>query len=355
VSGNFAPAASAVQARLESSSGFSFVQMNDAGTNFFVPSAPYESAGVAAPGTSDMVAFTLRGSRVLRLSKPVDGLYVALVSVNRNTLSFDHDFDIVSQTSAPAVGGSTTCGFFGCGQFVKHVVRAADGSTRYELEGFSGEPHGVIRFRGVLSTLSWSDAADEHWSGLTVGIPVGAASSVPATPSSPAVPAPAPVPAPASELIVNGGFENPSLRYGTWSSFGSIVGWNLSFGSAIEVQNHAAGSPVEGDQFVELDSNTSSGIYQDVATVAGARYELTFRYSPRPGVEENNNAIEVWIDGDCVATVSANGRNASDTSWARIVLPVRATTARTRVEFRDAGVSDGLGGYIDAVSFKAAY
>lgn len=168
-----------------------------------------------------------------------------------------------------------------------------------------------------------------------------------------AAPAPAPRPAPSSELIVNGDFENPALSYGSWSQFPSIQGWKLSFGHSIEVQNHAAGSPVQGDQFVELDSNGSSGIYQEVATVPGARYELNFRYSPRPGVEESNNAIEVWIDGDRLATVSSNGADLRDTSWARIVLPVHASGRQLRVEFRDAGTSDSYGGYIDAVSLKA--
>lgn len=347
VDGDFSPAASFVRASLDSASGYSFVQLNNAGTNFFSPSAPYESTGVAAPSTSDMVAFNLHGERVLRLSQPVDGLYMALVSLNGNVLSFDHDFDIVSQTGSPAVGGPSTCGYYGCGQFQKRVVRTPDGAVHYELDAVSGEPHGVIRFNGRLDSLVWSQSVDENWSGMTLGIP-GERAAAPA-------PAPAPVPAPASELIVNGDFENPALSYGSWSQFPSIQGWKLSFGHSIEVQNHAAGSPVQGDQFVELDSDGSSGIYQDVATVAGARYELNFRYSPRPGVEESNNAIEVWIDGDRLATVSSNGRDIRDTSWARIVLPVRASGRQMRVEFRDAGTSDSYGGYIDAVSVKLAH
>jgi len=345
VDGDFSPAASFVRASLDSASGYSFVQLNNAGTNFFSPSAPYESTGVAAPSTSDMVAFNLHGERVLRLSQPVDGLYMALVSLNGNVLSFDHDFQIVSQTGSPAVGGPSTCGYFGCGQFQKRVVRTPDGAVHYELDAVCGEPHGVIRFNGRLDSLAWTQSVDENWSGMTLGIPGERA----------AAPAPAPVPAPASELIVNGDFENPALSYGSWSQFPSIQGWKLSFGHSIEVQNHAAGSPVQGDQFVELDSDGSSGIYQDVASVAGARYELNFRYSPRPGVEESNNAIEVWIDGDRLATVSSNGRDIRDTSWARIVLPVRASGRQMRVEFRDAGTSDSLGGYIDAVSLKLAH
>lgn len=40
---------------------------------------------------------------------------------------------------------------------------------------------------------------------------------------------------------------------------------------------------VQREPFMELDSDTSIGNDQDVATVSGARYELSFRYWPRPG------------------------------------------------------------------------
>src|SRR5947209_8627132 len=66
----------------------------------------------------------------------------------------------------------------------------------------------------------------------------------------------------ATNLVVNGGFEQPPVPFGTVGFFQSIPGWSLSSGPDIEVQNHVAGAgvPAEGDQFVELDSHASSAI-----------------------------------------------------------------------------------------------
>jgi len=61
-----------------------------------------------------------------------------------------------------------------------------------------------------------------------------------------------------ANLVVNGSFEDPSLNYGTWSVFGAISGWTALSGSGIEVQNHAAGTPYDGANLVELDSYDNS-------------------------------------------------------------------------------------------------
>ncbi|MFM8931359.1 MAG: beta strand repeat-containing protein, partial [Gemmataceae bacterium] len=40
----------------------------------------------------------------------------------------------------------------------------------YELYCVSGEPHGVIRFKGAFSSLTWENPVSEYWHGFTVGI-----------------------------------------------------------------------------------------------------------------------------------------------------------------------------------------
>src|ERR1022692_3309196 len=75
----------------------------------------------------------------------------------------------------------------------------------------------------------------------------------------------------ASSIVVNGSFELPALSNGSWSLFSTIPGWDLASGPYIEVQNHVAGNPFDGNQFVELDSTaesvllTSAGVYGVVA------------------------------------------------------------------------------------------
>jgi hypothetical protein len=155
-----------------------------------------------------------------------------------------------------------------------------------------------------------------------------------------------------ANLIVNGGFESPALSSGSWSVFSSIPGWTSTMGDGIEIQNHAAGNPFEGNQHVELDSNNNSNMIQTVATTAGASYNLSFAYSPRPGISANSNGIEVFFGGNLLDTITGNGGNA--TNWSIFNYLVTANGSSSTVEFRAAGISDSLGGYLDDVQLNSS-
>lgn len=154
------------------------------------------------------------------------------------------------------------------------------------------------------------------------------------------------------DIVVNGGFEQPAIRNGNFQQLTTIPGWALSAGTAIEVQNHAAGAPFEGNQFVELDSNASSGIYQNLATVAGATYFLQFAFSPRPGTAATDNRLEVLWGGTSLGIIEG-GAGGAQTAWKTYNFALVATGATTRLDFRDRGISNSLGTYLDAVSVRA--
>ena len=80
----------------------------------------------------------------------------------------------------------------------------------------------------------------------------------------------------ATNLIVNGGFEEPNLASGTWNVYTSIPGWTTTVGHSIEVQDNVAGAPYEGGQHVELDSYGNSGMEQIISTVEDQWYDLNF-------------------------------------------------------------------------------
>ena len=158
-----------------------------------------------------------------------------------------------------------------------------------------------------------------------------------------------------TELVTNGGFELPPIPTGTFRNLVSIPGWteNLPRTCGIEIQNHVAGSPFAGQQFTELDSNCSTGIHQDLATVRGERYRLSFEFSPRPGTGPADNILQVWWNGRLIDTEQADGTGLKDTVWRRFSFTVRAHGSTTRLAFSDAGVSNGLGTYLDEVSVVA--
>jgi hypothetical protein len=156
-----------------------------------------------------------------------------------------------------------------------------------------------------------------------------------------------------TELVTNGGFELPPIATGSFAVLHSpIAGWTEDAPKTcgIEIQNHVAGSPFEGRQFTELDSNCATGIHQDLATIRGRRYVLSFEFSPRPGRGPADNILQTWWNGRLIDTEQADGTGLRDTAWRRFSFTVRATGSTTRIAFTDAGVSDSYGTYLDAVS-----
>jgi len=157
-----------------------------------------------------------------------------------------------------------------------------------------------------------------------------------------------------ANLITNGSFEAPDVASGSFLILPSIPGWATTFGPGIEIQDHVAGSPFDGIQHVELDSYANSGMLQQVAVTAGALYDLSFAYSPRPGISAASNGIEVWFDGALLAAVTGDGTGLVDTSWSILTYNVTPTGNLVNLEFRAVGISDSLGGYIDDVQLVSA-
>jgi hypothetical protein len=138
-----------------------FLQNGTSGdmTNYFNPATPYLSALVDnAPPAAEMIALSTATPKTLTFSKPVDNLFFAVVSLNRNGYDFNQDFDIVS----------SGCGFWGCGGWNK--VDLGNGHFEININPALGpEPHGVIRFKGAVSSITWTSLSDEFWNGFTVG------------------------------------------------------------------------------------------------------------------------------------------------------------------------------------------
>jgi MYXO-CTERM domain-containing protein len=154
-----------------------------------------------------------------------------------------------------------------------------------------------------------------------------------------------------ANLLIDGGFELPAIANGSYITASSIPGWTGT--PNIEVQNHVAGSPFEGNQFVELDTDANSSMFQDFATVRGVAYTIHFDYSPRPGVSAASNGIELFWDDTLLAIVAMNGIGLGDTAWTGFDLTTVADGPVSRISFAAFGTSDGLGGYLDDVSVTA--
>ncbi|MEM7782072.1 MAG: Ig-like domain-containing protein, partial [Planctomycetota bacterium] len=147
--------------------------------------------------------------------------------------------------------------------------------------------------------------------------------------------------------------QNSSGQERGWGVFDEVEGWQSSQGAGIEIQESVAGSASDGLAHVELDSHNNSGMYQAVTTEPGRSYQVSFEYSPRPGVAESSNVIEVYWNGQKIDTISADGKGLSNTQWERFTYTVDADSTEGRLEFKAAGTQDSLGGYLDNVSMNS--
>lgn len=132
------------------------------------------------PPTTDIVALRWAGSQTLSFSQAIANPVFAYVSLNGNGYGFDQDFDILS-FGDPSDGN--VCGYWGCGTSYKNVA-VVNGVTEYQLLG-TGEPHGVLRFRGTFDTVSWRSLSNEYWNGFTVGVQETAVAFCTANPTAP--------------------------------------------------------------------------------------------------------------------------------------------------------------------------
>ena len=162
-SGTITNGATTYNISLSTSGESLFFVQTGAGTDYFTQPAPgaepYTSGDVSnAPPAAEMVALGTGGIKTINFGQLVTNPYIAFVSWNGNVAAFDQPFEKVSEG----------CGYWGCGTFSQGAGNTFVGS---------GEVHGVLRFLGTFSSISFTDST-ETWHGLTVGIDA-AANAVP--------------------------------------------------------------------------------------------------------------------------------------------------------------------------------
>lgn len=171
----------------------------------------------------------------------------------------------------------------------------------------------------------------------------------------------------AASIVTNGGFENPALAAdGSFLIQNPIPGWfqtGGASGAGIEIQRRAAGDPYEGNQFTELDGNSVTEISQDLATVIGQVYKLTFAFSARPQNSSSSatppsastlSRMNISWGGTPVDTLIKNGTGLTNTNWSVYSYLLTATSTTTRLSFGNlTEPSDTYGSYLDDVSVTA--
>jgi len=169
----------------------------------------------------------------------------------------------------------------------------------------------------------------------------------------------------ATDLIVNGSFENPNVG-GGWGMFsnGQVPGW-LTTDSAGDIEIDSPGaiggtSAYDSNQSLEVNADNPEDVYQVVNNlVVGQQYTLFWAYGDRP--DSGSQEMQVYfgpsgslLPADLVATDSDIDPTNSTLVWSTNTYTVTATAATEYLSFNgvsfDGEGSPSYGDEIDAVS-----
>jgi fimbrial isopeptide formation D2 family protein len=161
--------------------------------------------------------------------------------------------------------------------------------------------------------------------------------------------------------VIDGGFEVPALPPGGFGLFddSQVPGWQTTASDGLFEYwgDGFNGVPAaEGNNFVELNANEVSTLYQDLPTTPGTTLQWSLQHRGRLGVD----TLRVLI-GDPAGPLIQSGPDLSDdnTAWgahsALYVVPAGQTTTRFAfVSVSAAGGDPTFGNFLDAVSFGTA-
>lgn len=175
---------------------------------------------------------------------------------------------------------------------------------------------------------------------------------------------------PEINLIKNGGFEDPEVtdNGGDWQLFANgtpflewfaqLVSDNTS--GPVEIQSGYSGwlGADGSEQYAELDVNEASIISQDVPTIPGETYHLTYQRAARPGTSPaEDNAVEALVDGVPVDSSVFNVVDEGPLWYPSPVISFVASDTTTRISFKDIGPTqggspNGLGIFVDDVDLR---
>jgi len=162
-----------------------------------------------------------------------------------------------------------------------------------------------------------------------------------------------------TELVKNGSFEADSQSAGTWSYRSTLIDWNNVAQNKVkpfELRNNVSGKAFDGVNFVELDTNKNSNLYQDITGIGKAT--LSFWYMARPGTKATNG-LEVSFGGTEIGEFQKNAKGAKKynfSDWTNYTTEIDFGSSMSvkRLSFYADGKSDSYGSSLDKISIMGS-
>ncbi|MDR7135334.1 hypothetical protein J2X06_002543 [Lysobacter niastensis] len=156
-----------------------------------------------------------------------------------------------------------------------------------------------------------------------------------------------------TNLIANGDFEVNSLAPGTAALVTGLLGWANTAGPVKLWKGRNGLVAGSGLSNMEIDAviTVPNSVYQDIATVAGTTYDLSFLQSPRPGFGSKSNRFEAYWNGTLLGSFARDGLVLTNADWQRANFVVTGT-GNDRLWFKEIDTDVG-GALVDDVRLTA--
>jgi choice-of-anchor C domain-containing protein len=158
----------------------------------------------------------------------------------------------------------------------------------------------------------------------------------------------------AGNLVQNGSFEMPEVGEGaTYIAPASFPGWEVAAGSVDIV---GPWEDADGAQSLDLAGYAPGTIYQDLCTVPGMPYQLSFALAGNPNDPPGIKTMEVWWGDQQAAALSfdISGHTGSSMGWTIYEYTLQASSGTTRLLFKDSNPGASIGGpALDAIGVLA--
>jgi peptidoglycan hydrolase-like amidase len=155
-----------------------------------------------------------------------------------------------------------------------------------------------------------------------------------------------------ANLVVNGDFENSADVYCTkelcyLSDVGAIAPWKLSTGSQFELDG-TVWPAKSGKWSMDLSAEEPYSISQDIPTVSGTKYVLTFYVNKNKVCDDADRTGEFQVGGQSkISFIHNKGLN----EWFKITQYFTAASESTSLTFTGTG-SGSCGAVIDNVGME---
>lgn len=157
----------------------------------------------------------------------------------------------------------------------------------------------------------------------------------------------------ATNIVTNGGFEEPAIgtpyvQYNAPSS--AIVGWTVTGGSVDLVD--ASYKPFQGNQALDLVGDSLGTITQQLSTVVGQLYQLSFFYSNNPDSPAAFPYTGMVTVSGLTGSVSHSFATRADMAWTQFTGNF-VGSGNDVLKFQATSSNSNGGIFLDAVSASA--